>query len=191
MTVATSVALLKKDEVGAFTSSDLLLGAAGSTVSLSLGYGAMRGTKIFLEKWGVSELQSQSYFHIYDWIGTLSNSLLRGILKSIAVVYIILLVPIVEEWFFRDVMYSWQEGSSLNSDHFSSRVFRVLSNGLIFGAFHFSLLLGWSNVLIVVVSTIAGLVFSLLRELTGDQWSSTVAHSLNNSFVLFINVLRI
>ncbi len=191
MTAAIPIARLKNDEVGQFTPTDILLGAAGSVVSIGIGYGAMRGTQVLMENWALKGLESQSYFHLYDWLGTVSSGLLRGILKSVAIAYIVILIPIVEEWFFRDVLYSWQEAKSSSPDKLSSRIYRVLSNGLVFGAFHFSLLLGWSNIPIVAVSTIAGFVFSLLRELTGDRWASTVAHSLNNSFVLFINVLRI
>jgi membrane protease YdiL (CAAX protease family) len=189
--VAESAALLRKENVGSFTSSDLLLGAAGSTVSLTIGYGAQRYTQDLLENTGINLANSQSYFHIYDWLATVSSGLVRGILKATAVFSIVLLIPIIEEWVFRDLMYSWQEASNANGNRFASRAFRVISNAIVFGAFHFSPLLGWSNIPIIVVSTIAGFVFSLLRELTGDRWASVVAHSMNNSFVLFINFLRI
>lgn len=171
--------------------SDILLGAGGSAVSLSLGYGALSYTRRVMENWGVGTTGSQSYFHLYDVIGTVSSGLLRGILKTVAIFYIVVLIPIVEEWFFRGVMYSWQEATAPAENKMSARIFRVLSNGLVFGAFHFNLLLGWTSIPIVVVSTIAGIVFSSLRELSGDFWASTVAHSLNNSAVLFVNILRI
>lgn len=179
-----------KDEPGKFSPADVAYGALGTSISLSVGYGAMRGAEHLMHNWGVNGLDSNTYFHLYDSVGKVSNGLLRGVLKSLAVVYVVLLVPIIEEWFFRDLMYKWQESNS-PGEKTSARIYRVISNGLIFGAFHFSLLLGWSNILVVVVSTIAGIVFALLRELRGDRWASTIAHSLNNSFVLFFNFSRI
>ncbi len=183
-------AIALKDEPGKFSPADVAYGALGSSVSISMGYGAMKGAQHVMANWGFNVVESHSYFHLYDSLGKVSHTLLRGVLKSLSVVYVVLLVPIVEEWFFRDLMYKWQESNS-PGEKTSTRVFRVISNGLIFGAFHFSLLLGWSNILVVVVSTIAGIVFALLRELRGDRWGSTIAHSLNNSFVLFFNFLRI
>ncbi len=174
-----------------FSLKDVGYGAAGSCVSLTLGYGGMLGAKQLMQYWGVKGIETQSYFYLYEFIGKIANGLLRTILKSMAVVYVIILVPIIEEWFFRDLIYKWQESVSPPGEKLSTRIYRVISNGLIFGAFHFSLLLGWSNIPIVIVSTIAGIAFALLREWTGNRWASTVAHSLNNSAVLFINFFRI
>lgn len=174
-----------------FSIGDVAYGAVGSSVSLTLGYGGMLAAKQLMQYWGVRGVENQSYFYIYEFIGKIASGMLRGILKSMAVVYVIILVPIIEEWFFRDLIYKWQESVSPPGATLSTRIYRIVSNGLIFGAFHFSLLLGWSNIPIVVVSTIAGIAFALLREWRGNRWASTVAHSLNNSAVLFINFFRI
>lgn len=193
MTISTSLGIFKKEEGerGGLSANDFAFGAVGSAVSLSAGYIAMKSSEHFLEKWGLKSIEAQTYFNLYQGLGNISNALLRGVLKTFAVFYIALLVPIIEEWFFRDLMYKLQESENPNGDKMTARVYRVIANGVIFGAFHFSFLQGWANILIVVVSTIAGLVFALLRELRGDRSASTIAHSLNNSFVLFVNFLKI
>jgi len=175
----------KEEDLNSLSLDDLTLGAVGSLTSLSVGYVVMKGSERILEEWGIQNLESQTYFQVYETIEKISSGLLRGILKCLAIVYVAILVPVLEEWIFRDLLYKWQEES------LSSRVYRVLANGIVFGAFHYSIMQGWANILIVAVTTIAGIVFAALRELRGDRWASTVAHSLNNSLVLGMNFLRI
>lgn len=181
----------EKGDLGRLTPRDIELGVMGGAISLSMGYFVLKGSEFFMEMLGLKSAHAQSYFFIYESLGKISHALLRGVLRVFAVVYVTLLVPIVEEWFFRDLIYKMQESEKPAEEPIGARIYRVISSGIIFGAFHFSLLQGWANIAIVAVSTVAGVVFAVLRELTGDRWSSTVAHSLNNSLVLFVNVLKI
>lgn len=162
-------------------SKDVVYGATASAISLPTSYGVMRLSHAALEQWGVKPVETQNYFRYYESFSKLSNPFLKTLLKAVAVAYAIIIIPIMEEWFFRGVVYDWLKD---NSQETIPRVFRVVSNALIFGAFHFSFFYGWGNLSILVVSTIAGMVFATLREITGNVRASTIAHMINNTVVL-------
>lgn len=162
-------------------SQDVLLGTTGSAVSLSAGFGALRGTHALMETWGLPLQEDPTYFSYFGAFSKIADPLLRTVLKTLAVVYITILIPIIESWFFHNMLYSWQE---TKSDGLFVRSYRVLTNALIFGAFHYSLFAGWANIPILVVSTIAGIVFAALREITGNVRATTIAHMLNNTIVM-------
>jgi len=167
---------------------DLSFGAIGSSISLIAGFSSMISTEYLMEKWGLKNSNSQSYI-FYEYLEKIPQALLRGMLKTFAVLYIILLIPILEEWFFRDLIYGWQTENSKEEIR-ETKIYRVVSNAVIFGVFHLSLLNGWANIPIFVASTISGIVFATLREITRNCWASTIAHSLNNSFVLMMNFFK-
>ncbi len=169
---------------------EIKLGALGSALALSSGYVAMETSVSLMKRWGLSALEPQTFFQFYETLSQISSSLLRGVFKSIAVVYVTLIVPIVEEWFFRDLLYSFQERNSYPSENLGLRVYRVISNGVLFGAFHVSLFQGWANIPILTVTTIVGVVFAALREVTGNARASTVAHCFNNSFFMLMKYLK-
>lgn len=171
--------------------NDIGLGAIGSAVSLSAGYVAMESSAHLIKKFGVILNEPQTFFRFYESLSKISHGLLRGIAKSVAVVYVILLVPILEEFFFRDLIYKWQEDHALAGEKCAAKVYRVLSNGIIFGAIHFSFFQGWANVPILAVTMVAGIVFAALRELTGNTRASTVAHCMNNSFFMLMKYLKV
>lgn len=142
-----------------------------------------------MRKWGLPQ-QSHTFFQFYETLSQIGQGFLRGMLKCIAIVYVILIVPIVEEWFFRDLLYSFQENGHRSNDSLGVRVCRVITNGVVFGAFHISVFQGWANIPIMTVTTVAGVVFAALREMTGNARASTVAHSLNNSFFMLLKYVR-
>lgn len=172
------------------TYEDLHLGAIGSAASLSTGYVLMETSVCLMKKWGLSHTQPQTFFQFYETLSQIGQGLLRSILKCLAVIYVILIVPIVEEWFFRDLLYSFQESGHRQQDSLGLCIYRVISNGILFGAFHVSVFQGWANIPIVTVTTVAGIVFATLREMTGNARASTVAHSLNNSFFMLLKYIK-
>lgn len=168
-------------------SRDLVLAAAGSTLSLPAGYAALYGTSHLMEASGIREIGAQSYFHYHESFKKIANPFLRTALKAVSIFYITLFVPILEEWVFRNKIYGWQEAqSNPNKDSSIQRMYRILSNALLFGAFHFNIFHGWANFPVLVVSTIVGVVFAALREITGNYRASTIAHVLNNVVMVTI-----
>jgi len=171
-------------------SEDLALGVAGSTVSLPAGFAAMKTSECFLEKWGLKNAETQSFFPLYESLSEISNKLLRGVLKALCVVYITLFIPIVEEWFFRSYLYQLQESANTQEESLWSKVYRVFSNALVFSAIHYSFVQGWANIPILVVTTVVGVVFATLREISKSWRASAVAHCLNNSFMMMTLFLK-
>jgi len=165
---------------------DISLGVRGGVTSLTGGFAALKGSEYLMQKWGVRTSNPQTFFRYYEQLQDVSNMLLRGALKTLVIFYVVIFVPIVEEWLFRDVIYAFQEKETQ-----ASRIYRVLSNGIVFGAFHVNIFYGVANIPVVAVATFAGVVFAALREKTGNIYASTIAHSINNAFVLFLNFLKI
>ncbi|MDN3507161.1 MAG: CPBP family intramembrane metalloprotease [Simkaniaceae bacterium] len=166
----------------ALLEKDLSLGVRGAVISLSGGLASLKGSEFLLKQWGVRVSNPQTYFRYYELLNGMGNVLLRGALKTLAIFYAVLFVPIAEEWLFRDAIYKWQE-----KDEGASRVYRILANGAVFGAFHVNFFYGLSNIPVVAVATFAGIVFAALREKTGNIYASIIAHSINNAVVLFLN----
>lgn len=163
--------------------SSFALGSVGGAVSTSLGYLAYSSSKSLLAASGINTNHPRIFLRIYSQFQSISNSMIQLFAKVSFLFYLVVFIPIVEEWLFRDVIYSKQV------DGGGGRVFRVLTNAVLFGALHFSLFLGWSNVPAIAFVTIAGVVFAALRELTGDHRASIIAHSINNCVVVFIGLL--
>lgn len=166
-------------------SRDLALGLAGSCISLPLGFGAMKGTLSLMNSWGIPLGEEQTHFHLLEILSKVKQPFLRVALKICAVAYVTLLIPLIEEWVFRGLLYQQQE-KVIQGNDLSKRFIRILTNALIFGAFHISLFQGWTNLPLVVVSSVAGLVFASLRELTGSWRASAICHILNNTLVLLV-----
>ena len=130
--------------------------------------------------WSGLARQRTGIYPLYDKLSYLSQPFLRGMLKTFFISYVLLIGPVVEEWVFRDILYSKQVQSKTPSFFFTQRIYRIVANGLIFGAFHLNLIHGWGNLPIFVVTTVAGIVFASLREKTGNVRASTAAHCMNN-----------
>ncbi len=58
---------------------------------------------------------------------------------------------------------------------------RVAVNGFLFGACHLSPFQGWTNIPVFIVTGVMGVVFTILREFTGDTLACSTAHILNNA----------
>lgn len=159
---------------------DLYLGTSAAAASLTSGFIALRGSTALLDAAGYKFKTAQSFFLLPDKIGAIKNSLLRGALKAFSVFSIVILAPIVEEWLFRYEIYKWQEEDP------APKAYRIMSNAVIFGAFHYSIFLGMANIPIVLCASISGVVFATLREMRGNCYASVIAHSINNAVLLLL-----
>jgi len=164
---------------------DFSLGTRGAIISLTGGFAALKGSEYLMQNLGIRVSNPQIFFRYYEHLQGVSNMLLRGALKILAIFYVVIFVPIVEEWLFRDAIYGWQKKEGQ-----ASKTYRILSNGILFGAFHVNIFYGIANIPVVAVATFAGIVFAALREKTGNIYASTIAHSINNAVVLFLSFLR-
>lgn len=171
--------------------ADTRMGLLGASISIPAGFLTMKASQHFLSNWGAGATLSQSLFPLFEVLSKVSHGLLRGMLKTFAVVYVILLVPIAEEWLFRGRIFGWQQAEEPQKEPMSSRVYRVITNSIVFGAFHCSLMLGWASLPIFLISTVTGVVFATLRERSGGLVAPIVSHSMNNAVVLFMVYLNI
>ncbi len=159
---------------------DLYLGASAAAASLTGGYIALRGSTAIMEAAGYEINAAQSFFLMPNHLGEINNTLIRGAVKTLSVFSIVILAPIAEEWFFRYEIYKWQEEDPAPRDY------RIMSNAVIFGAFHYSIFLGLANIPIVLCASISGIVFATLREMRGNCYASVIAHSINNAVLLLL-----
>lgn len=159
---------------------DFYLGPSAAAASLTGGYIALRGSTALMETAGYKINPAQSFFLLPNQIGAIKNSLVRGALKAFSVFSIVILAPIVEEWLFRYQIYKWQEEDP------APKAYRIMSNAVIFGAFHYSIFLGMANIPIVLCASISGIVFATLREMRGNCYASVIAHSINNAVLLLL-----
>ncbi len=63
----------------------------------------------------------------------------------------------------------------------------ILKVSLIFGVVHLSPAMAWTNVPVMLVITLMGMIMSILKETTGDLWASTTLHLVNNT----VSVLKL
>lgn len=78
------------------------------------------------------------------------------------------------------VVIKAHDPSLLNKDKLKT----ILKVSLIFALIHLSPVMGWTNIPIMLLITIMGLIMSILKESTGDLWASTSLHMLNNSLAV-------
>lgn len=118
-------------------------------------------------------------------------------------VYASIGAPLIEEVLFRGALRDYFEsaeprgrwdivkarlqeflhGKATTSLLHGSRLKTILKTSLLFGLAHGSWGQGWTNVPIIAVTTLMGLIFAVLRELTGDLWASTALHATHNTMV--------
>jgi hypothetical protein len=79
-----------------------------------------------------------------------------------------------------------KNSSNPNMDSLPSRVQRICANAFIFGLDHFHPLQGISNAHILINTSIMGVFFATLREITGSILPSTVAHIWCNTQVCLL-----
>lgn len=157
------------------------LGVIAFLVELPLSDFIFKGTVWVLEKLGVSDFQSQNCIQILDRLeGNCLMNFSRTAMRTLFIAYIVFGAPIIEEWIFRDELYSAQLSLDNHSTESVKVASRVAWNGAIFGLCHLDPLQGWTNVPIFVTISTMGMVLAYLREITGDTTASTTTHMLHN-----------
>lgn len=105
-------------------------------------------------------------------------------LRVAAVVYVVLLLPIYEEWFFRDVLWITDKGEAGKSNYF--QLAHLLFQSCLFGCTRFGFgSNALSNAHAFLVGAVQGLTFALLREKTGGIKSGVIAHMTQRSLEVF------
>lgn len=138
-----------------------------------------RGVEALLDKFKIVLTEEQEVIQVWRSLG---NMPMIGVVLQVALLaYIVILGPILEEYIFRDLLYC----ESGQSDTFCTQVFRVVSNGFLFGLCHLSPYQGWTNLPIFAITFVLGCIFAILREISGDIIAPTIAHILNNGVVMF------
>lgn len=162
---------------------DTCYGVAGAAVSVTAGYGAMAGSTYLLRSWGFRGAL-WTPFWLYESAKALRPPWVQTAVKLFSLLFVALIGPIAEEKIFRGLFYDWQESKGSVPDSRGARVERVLLNGVLFGLLHSRPLYGWALLPLILVSIVSGVVFASLREITGSHFAPTVAHCLNNTFVI-------
>lgn len=120
-------------------------------------------------------------------INNIPSAFKRVMVKTLLVVYGVIIGPILEEWFFRSKLFTFIKDRFSQPDKPLCVFLRILANGLFFGMCHLDPSLGWMNLPIFVATSLAGCLLASLREYTHDITASSTAHILNNA-VAFIQV---
>ena len=144
-----------------------------------------------LGKAGKACNKEQDLVTLFKVLGKSSvEPLLKSALKGALVSCAIVIIPVIKETCFRGYLHNklikWQQsklGTSRLND-LSVKVSRIFINGLLFGIFHISPFQGWANVPIFVVTGILGMIFTTLREYTGDAVGCSAAHIAYNTVAL-------
>lgn len=154
------------------------LGMHGANLAGGLVLGVIAGSLAFLMA-TASGLFSVGLLERISWLEEWLRSFYDVNVKSVtgldlivAGMVIIVAAPVCEEIFFRGFLYpAMQRKMGIWA--------AALLNGFLFSAVHFSLfgLLG---------RTLAGALFCLLYEYTGNLWSPVAAHALNNFVAFFL-----
>lgn len=98
-----------------------------------------------------------------------------------------LLGPLIEEFYFRVLLYSAMKFSTkiLGLPESTDRILRIVANGLLFGMAHNANETKLQNKIIVVTSSIiSGFLLSSLKEKTGGMLAPFIAHASNNLLAL-------
>lgn len=140
-----------------------------------------RSVTSIMKSMGIQFSQSQDIMRILKSFNCVGLSLFGGAIKVALVAYIAIIGPIVEEVLFRETLYNYQKSVQREPNSTESKIIRVVSNGVIFGACHLSPFQGWLNVPIFLITGIMGILLALLRELTGNIVASSTTHILHNS----------
>lgn len=167
-------------------SRDLLYGFGGGCVSYPTSVVTIETSRYFFGKWGLPSdkfLLSKNFDWLYRSIGAIQSCFLRGALKTFLIGYLVIAVPILEEWVFRGKLYSYQES------RLSSSVC-ILTNAAAFGAIHLSYFHGIASVPYFLVATISGVIYACIREWTGSWQAPAIAHGISNAFVIAFETMR-
>ena len=151
-----------KFERGSFLVAFLCI-IAGFGICMAANYPAL-GVQSFLEMFGYERSET---------VGSVTTTVGGYVLE---VLVLAVLVPILEEFAFRGIIFSVLKKYGV--------AFAVVSSSLIFGCMHLDL----SS---VVFATICGVVFALVYVITDNLWVSVAIHALNNFISVTTNDIEI
>lgn len=167
------------------TIKDIALGVFAFIVELPLLDLAERKICEWMRHLNLDISKPQDIILIWNAGNNLPHQFLILAYKTAWLSYIVIFGPILEEQVFRNWLQTTQKEWSHDPTTLKSRISRVVTNALIFGAAHLSTFQGWTNVPIFVVTSLLGGVFATLREITGNIKASSTAHILHNGTVMF------
>ena len=167
-------------------SRDILYGAGGGLVAYPVSVLTVETSRYFFEKWNLPFdrfLLSKNFDWFYHSISAIKSCLLRGVCKTFLVTYLVFIGPVLEEWAFRGVLYSYQESHQ-------SPPARILTSAVAFGAIHLSYFHGLASIPYFLVATISGVVYACLREWAGSWHAPAIAHGISNACVIAFETMR-
>jgi len=170
---------------------DLAFGTAGAGVALGANIAVHLSSCYLLNQLGYTVDEPQDVMRALDGISAIASPFLQLILKVALVVYIVLLAPLFEEYIFRDKLWSYQESDKPEQETFGDKAYRVVSNGVIFGAVHLSPAQGVANIPIFLSTMVGGVVMAALRQWTGNSRAAKVCHVAHNSASMTLYALGI
>ena|SRR3569832_1471760 len=100
-----------------------------------------------------------------------------------------IILPLTEEVVFRELLLDQalskgssepQQGESTSPGKYFRIVKAITTTSVVFGLIHGRWSLGWSNVSIIVATSLLGSIFGLLKVTTGNLWAPVAAHAINN-----------
>lgn len=113
-------------------------------------------------------------------VAVIKGSLDKPLALALLILFIVVIVPIIEEIIFRGFMQNWLK------TYMRSR-WAILLTGFIFAAFHFSPAQGASNLTIVSSLFLLGCLLGALLEMKESLWAPIGLHmTFNLMSVLFI-----
>ncbi|NGX39665.1 MAG: hypothetical protein KR126chlam1_00998 [Chlamydiae bacterium] len=151
--------------------TSVLYGSVGAGLSLA----AEEGAFSLMTRFGADCSSRANYITMVDSLSGV-HPLIRVVLKILAFVYLAVLFPIYEEWFFRDAL--WIE---VKEEAPIYKGLRITSNVAIYGASRLSPVGGVVNLIAFVGAVAEGVVFAALREWSGSWKVPAVAHVLHSS----------
>ncbi len=169
----------------------IALGALVFIIEFPLLDFAERQITQMMTKRGVPFTENQGVAVLWKGLNGIPYTLDRIIMKVAFLAYVVILGPILEEWLFRErlqektMTLAWGD-----SDHILNRIVRVLINGVLFGAVHWIEVVGWAAVPVFLVTMTIGIIYAILKEITGDIISSSTAHMLHNGAAMTLFLLE-
>jgi membrane protease YdiL (CAAX protease family) len=132
---------------------------------------------------------TQEVVQIMLWIEGIESAFLRTTALAALTFYAVILGPIIEEVIFRGCVNPWikgkleENGYDIANNSLHKALYWTLC-GTAFGAAHFSPTQGWLNIPVIVVTGLAGITLSMLKdEETSDITAPTATHMTNNGLM--------
>lgn len=135
----------------------------------------------------ISSLQDVVY--LWEMIQGISSPIIQVATKVSFLFYVVILGPIIEEVLCRGFFNGWLKNQFIENGYdLSEPLVKALYLGIagvFFGALHLSPFQGWANVPIFVMTSIGGVLLSMLKdEETNSLTASSWGHMTNNAIAM-------